>query len=471
MKINKKIKMITILIIINLLLLSGCKKNNEIILMFFKHPEYFYTLNDNENDILNKVEIQIKTKNQTILKKATDKEIEVTGLNLSNVGTYTMKFKYQNKELLWQYNVILPKWLGEIDVSWYNSETNVFKIDSSEKLAGVAKLVNEGTTFKDKTILLESDLNLNNIQWVPIGSRKIGESLESQYAFEGVFDGQGHTINNIKMVATHKKNGQHIESDESYYNFGLFGMIKNATIKNINLNTISIVNGMMNNGVRSNQGTGALIGRTTGSCEITNINILGNVRIDGEYKVGTIIGNATGEKTKISNIKINVDKDSRVFGNDKTYKDTNNFGGVIGFSSASELLIESVVTNIDVIGVTSGGIIGAISGNNCLIKNVVNYGKVMDSESNVCGGIVGSRFSNMKLENCYMLGIVSIDKNIKNDYADLIVGKYGKIPTIEINNVYYAVDRQNELILNSLNAIGKSYSELLELIPNDLKIK
>lgn len=60
---------------------------------------------------------------------------------------------------------------------------------------------------------------------------------------------------------------------------------------------------MMNEGVRSLQGTGALVGYAKGKSIFTNITITGKINIDGEYKVGGIIGNISGNTPVIQGLK------------------------------------------------------------------------------------------------------------------------------------------------------------------------
>ena len=83
------------------------------------------------------------------------------------------------------------------DVEWYeNAEAGVnnFVIDTSGELLGLANIVNgtatnndgnaiSADTFKDKTIILDSDINLIDIEsWNPIGT--------TTNKFCGTFDGK-----------------------------------------------------------------------------------------------------------------------------------------------------------------------------------------------------------------------------------------------------------------------------------------
>src|SRR5690606_736867 len=73
----------------------------------------------------------------------------------------------------------VPTWTDYADISWYDSSQSTFTIDTAEELAGLAELVNNGTTFKNKTVNLDADIDLQDIEWIPIGN-------SSKY-FSGVF--------------------------------------------------------------------------------------------------------------------------------------------------------------------------------------------------------------------------------------------------------------------------------------------
>ena len=95
-------------------------------------------------------------------------------------------------------------WDGTADISWYDASQNTFDISTPEQLAGVAQLVNNGTTtFEGKTLNMTADIWLNSTgdstnNWVPIGGGSpSSESTGTGNAFRGAFNGQGHTIYNL----------------------------------------------------------------------------------------------------------------------------------------------------------------------------------------------------------------------------------------------------------------------------------
>ncbi|MBE8951553.1 MAG: hypothetical protein SR1Q7_00205 [Quinella sp. 1Q7] len=90
----------------------------------------------------------------------------------------------------------------------------VITITTAQQLAALAKAVNNGTNFRGITIKLGADIDLNNIDWTPIGNY--------DNRFQGTFDGDGHTIRNLKTSI-----------NEDYV--GLFGYVDGGIVKNVTL--------------------------------------------------------------------------------------------------------------------------------------------------------------------------------------------------------------------------------------------
>lgn len=467
----KRIKLLCLLLMFVMFLGIGCGKKEITSIEFSKQPLQVYTTADKLDDVLKEIKLKVIVGKDEMIKLLTDEGVKITGFDLTKPGYHTLKITYEGKELEWTYLVKVPTWNNTTNTSWYKNDETTFKITTPEELAGLAKLVNEGNTFKGKVILLENDLDLGNNPWTPISTIGIGVTGVNEKVFEGTFDGQGHTIENLSILSTHSKEGEHILAEKSYYNCGLFGYVRDATLKNLVIKNVDILNGMMNNNVRSTQGTGALVGWVTGKSNISDITVTGKISIKGEYKVGGVIGNISGSSPIVSKVKVIGDSTSIIYGSDKEYGDTNNFGGVIGYSDAIGLTIDSCVTNIKVSGYTGGGIIGCVAGSNSTINNCAVYGEVSEPEGSLAGGITGARFTDIILKNCYMLGTVTYGELEANTYADVLVGKYGREQDITVENCYYANDKMNLKILNTLEITGKKYDEIIALLPEELKIE
>ena len=233
-------------------------------------------------------------------------------------------------------------------VQAYNTaaEAGVYIVNGYYEIAIVASLktfaakVNAGDTFEGKTVKLAADLDLKNEQWMPIGYWQ---------TFNGTFDGQNHTISNLKHHGT-----------EADCYVGLFGYTENATIKNLTINNVDIKLVADNSWAGGHMG--ALVGNADGTIVIENINVTGDVKIDGDLtqagagRIGGVVGGNTCTGT-IKNVVVNANAGSFVKGNSSV-------GGIAGqlqpSATGGELTFENCPSNIDVTAQQfyAGGIIG-----------------------------------------------------------------------------------------------------------------
>ncbi len=467
-------KIIYCLVIVFVMLVGSCNMNackcSKEEVSFENDQVITYYLDDDPNEVLKKIKLKVKSGGKETLIALNDQLVKVEKFLFDQVGDFTSTVTYNNHQLDLKYRVEIRKWDKSIDTSWYDENETTFEIKNASELAGLAKLVNEGTNFVDKTVKLKYDIDLNHHHWTPIGTTGKGVYDDMSKFFSGTFDGNNKTIYNLNITATHETEGEHISESESYYHAGLFGYCKNVIIKNVKIENVKILNGMGNGFVRSLQGTGSLAGRISGNSKLENNKITGKIIIDGEYKVGGLVGSCSGEKITIDNCSVKGQKDSHVLGTDALYKDTNNFGGLVGYIDTSSASITNSYTDLLVSGFTAGGIIGNITEGTLILENVCVYGDIANTEGSVVGGLIGGRFIDMTLKNCYVLGKV-ITSNEENQYADIIISKYGDLShTITHTEVYYNQNNYDEnKVFNTLNAVGKTKEELMQMIPEKLK--
>ena len=91
-------------------------------------------------------------------------------------------------------------------------------------LQALATSVNAGESYSDVTVTLCGDLDLNDIDWQPIGT--------TAHPFTGTFDGQGHTLTNLSADGT------------SDLTAGLFGVVGvKGVVKDVHIGSGTIVIG------------------------------------------------------------------------------------------------------------------------------------------------------------------------------------------------------------------------------------
>ena len=145
--------------------------------------------------------------------------------------------------------------------------SGVIRINSAEEFVGLME-VTGNSIFIGKTILLELDIDLKGNEIKGIGGAD---------NFAGVFDGQGHTVSNFTLDATHR----------SYY-AGLFnqvshgGTIKNLTVKNATIKGQSMV---------------GAVASSLDSATVENCKAIGCTLI-GVKKVGSVVGYSAGSTVK-----------------------------------------------------------------------------------------------------------------------------------------------------------------------------
>ena len=179
-----------------------------------------------------------------------------------------------------------------IDTSWYSKTYNEFHIKTVAQLAGLAELVNQGNTFLSNIIYLDDNLDLNGIKWTPIGEDTY---LNKNKYFSGIFDGQGHIINNLTLFES-----------KSYCN-SLFGNIYNGTVKNIGI--INAKSEKTNNKIYGYLG---ILASYVENSFIFNVYTTGSIvdKSNNTYYIGGIIGKCHGSTKVIgcySSVNINSD--------------------------------------------------------------------------------------------------------------------------------------------------------------------
>ena len=234
----------------------------------------------------------------------------------------------------------------------YNDATkqggNVYEIANLSALEQYRDLVNAGFNFTGITVKLTSDIRLND-GWTPIGegARKSGYAndgnawVHSGSSFEGVFDGNGHTIynlNNKGFVPTSNRLG--IDGSDHIYSYGFIGQstggakVMNLTLKDVDIDTSRY-------GGANGDSVGGVIGFCAGGCELFEVSVYGTIK--AYEAVGGLIGRAYNQdaKSQYQDLKLL---------NCKNYANVECFGtyhaaGLVGYISNQSAKINNVSTN------------------------------------------------------------------------------------------------------------------------------
>ena len=224
------------------------------------------------------------------------------------------------------------------------------------------------------------------------------EIITTSTSFEGTFDGNGHTILNLKFTKPGK-------TYKDLKNIGLFGVTgKNSIIKNLTVDSFNIdipwenkdilstdIEGLTHEGQYSN--TGNIVGYNQGIIEYC----ANNSNISGLDNVGGIAGYSTGNIKNCKNSgKVNgYAENGGIVGHVKkaTIENCINISEISGkeeVGGIAGIIDESTVNNCsNKASIEDGNMIGGIVGSSCksTITSVNNYGNVKGKNS--IGGVVG----------------------------------------------------------------------------------
>lgn len=289
--------------------------------------------------------------------------------------------------------VNIDVWDGSNDTSWYdaNDQQNHYVLSTAEQLAGLAELVNQGNGFKGVTISLSTNINLDNIEWIPIGKGYINwDSGEVSLGFEGTFNGNGNTISGLSItVNSATSNNGYDLGGAALFGYLIEGIVKNIAVEGI----VDVQEGV---GMGNNAG---IVGFNAGG---TVENCINHANVKAQYTGAGIVGyNNGGIITKCSNFgTIEVTKGAGV-----------SAGGITGDSEAGTISLCHNAGTVTHIGTKGAAYIGGIAGTGGFsntIQNCYNTAAISTNwQSSECGGIVGSVYDKSNTISCYNVGVVS----------------------------------------------------------------
>jgi hypothetical protein len=291
-------------------------------------------------------------------------------------------------------------------------------IGSAAALVAFANAVNAGgniSKWQDSNgeVLLLNDIDMTEItSWTPIG--KATGNYTAVNAFGGVFNGNGFAIKNIKWE---------FDMSEEQLVYGLFGALKDATVKNLIIGSDDGSDYMRFTGVSAaNTSVGALAGYSETST-IQNVKNYVNINFTGDNLSGqlTSLGGIAGTMKSGITGGATPTLGCRNYGNVVTGKITNEANGATGMAV--------------------GGICAFMQASDAKIDYCINYGGV-SAPTGRGGGIVGTGLAGVTVSNTDNYGTVQDD----------LAGQYAGKP-LELT---YNVKRQGGIMGGNANS-GTTY--------------
>ena len=255
----------------------------------------------------------------------------------------------------------------------FTQSGNNYYIRSAQALAYFIYTIGTNRqSYSGSTVYLDVDVDMNSRELI----NAWGSTYDSQY-FQGIFDGQNHTIYNLKVTS-------------SDHRVGLFRSAENATFKNLVFyHPYAYCSGNKN-------GVGALVGYFRGSCSFEHIQSVDGT-IQGYQEVGGIAGEGQGSRAVFKYCK----NSSQVTASEARG------GGILGYWNTDEYLEMQFCENTGVISIDkqAGGICGESKGR-FDASNCVNSGAVTSANQDAGGIISKIQDDDSTIINCSNSGTI-----------------------------------------------------------------
>ena len=319
----------------------------------------------------------------------------INGVEDTTEDTSTIQEDFINE--INTYDIAVDTWINGTTNNYYFDYDSLTKVVSIKPSTTIASTLTGSGTEEDPYIInnvsdmKSATLYSNQTKYFKLNS-DIDFSNQTYYVFgdfNGVFDGNNHTLSNIKLNTAYA---------------GLFRNNK-GTIKNLKINK-AIVTGSSKNiysGIITSTNSG-----TIENIEITNSSLTG---LGSKGGIGLIAGNNTGTITNVVT-------------NNNVVKGVDNVGGIAGLNNKT---ITTAVSNntITCTGTNCGGIMGQVY-NGCSATDLISSSNIIGNKS--VGGLVGdTRYGSYtagKVTNCTIRGNQTVGISVGYKYSGSVSGTY-----------------------------------------------
>ena len=260
-----------------------------------------------------------------------------------------------------------------------SQKDGVYQLGTTDELAWFIKQVNGGNTTL--SAVLTTDVDLNNVNWTPIGS--------SSAHFAGSFDGAGHVIRNLHI------DYQTAAAGERVY-LGLFGYVEGTSDAHAVIKDLTVqgsVNARSEFSVYSGNVAGVM-----GYGKYADVSgVISRVDVTVDTKVGNACGVGGLAGALVDGTMVNC-------GNEGDVSGVKDLGGLCYELYAGAMTGCYNTGDVKGSGTYVGGVMGYAK--QAVIKDVYNTGAVSTAK-NMVGGLVGVMESS-SLTNGYSTGTVTV---------------------------------------------------------------
>lgn len=338
-------------------------------------------------------------------------------------GDFTFEFQYDGDKL------------GCATASVYWITTPDFCIDSVDDLLALKKQCDRGKLSEGTLVRLEADLDMGDILWEPMGN--------ASYPFNGIFEGNGHTIS-------------HLTIDEDSHYVGLFqNTSPYAVIRNLRLENISVTGPSVGGIVWKNEGyivnctvSGSLQNESSyaGGIAAYNHGVILNCHVRGNLIQTQNVLGYTGYLGGIAGYNegkiVCCSMAGTISSDPQTLARVYALGGIAGVNAGGDITScytqGTISTPLE--NVTQGGIVAQenASPSAAEVSNCYSTMKIQGDKAKAGGGIAGSAaFASLTIRNCVALNETITANSGRGRVAGDVTGDTGA--TLDNNYAFFGM--------------------------------
>ncbi len=288
---------------------------------------------------------------------------------------------------------------------WGKDSTTLYKISSAAELMSFAAKRATYSNYKDARVILTADIDLNP-GWDASSGLRPTNVLTYMFEFDGIFDGQGHTISGLYFEGNPQNN-------MTYACF--INKLSNATVKNLKI---------ANSHFSTQSNYAGLFGTVQGNVTIENV--FADITVESAKYAGGILTQVNADSTVILK---NV-----VFAGSVTASQF--AGGILGWDNKQTVSMTNCANygSVNVTADTCGGLIGQVSGNVTLVNCFASGSVTTGSSKN---GVItyANNPQSLTLTDCYIDSALSSLSAVAGNSGSAYTIKYGEENAEQIRSV------------------------------------
>lgn len=331
---------------------------------------------------------------------------EVVEVTKNDEGKYVGQKDVNNNG---DYSVVVRAKDGSLNKASIKVEnlTEDMEIWNKNDLEEFRSKVSSGRTFAGKKAIVMDNIDLENVEWEPIGS--------NEKFFKGTFVGNKHIISNLYINNT--KNYQALFSKA--YNAKITGIV----LDNVNIKARQYVAGILS------YGENVIIEE----CGVNGIKIEATLNLCGG--VAAKVSKGTISKC-YNNVNITLNTTENIAYAGGIIASGENNLQILNCYNVKDVYLSAVKNATGQLGTRCGGIVGMTA--NISIESCYNFGKITSSGVVVEAGGIAGWLGGTNVNNCFNVGVIVGDTSS----SDMSLHRYGDIvgisaSSVNIANCYY----------------------------------